>query len=337
MRWLFALIAFLAVGSASEDCDNVLSSKKEGFSGECKNTWAKLKPLLAPTQSGVGYAWVKYKVDKDFGSAKDAQSSVDASPTPAVIGPDGTIYIVDDHHTLCALDYSGFEDTSVTINVLCDKRNSGETMADFFHDLKSQGLAYLGAHPHNNPNALPVPIPYTSLPTKFSFTKDGSSFANDPWRALAGYSRKVQDVPNYPSCGSSDDKYCERCFYRGCDAAGQSSKGKSVPFFEFQWSYYMNDATLVTPSLWPSKDDFESFSAAYKNLPTSSDAKDVKNVDVDEWLGAAALLVPLCRAPSVAQYRVPTSIYSGSGILPGFVVGATKLDADPDCSPPTCK
>ena len=291
-----------------------------------------------PTQSAVGFAWVKYKVDKDFTSSKDAQATIDASPTPGAIGPDGKIYIVDDHHTLAALDYSGYSDTSVVINVLCDKRKSGENMSDIFNDLKAQGLCYLDARvPKTNPNALPSLVPYTSLPTAFRFTQEGSPFQNDPWRALAGFSRKVQDVPGYPSCGSGDDKNCERCFYRGCGSAGQSSSGKGVPFFEFQWSYYMNDATFYSHSLWPSKDQYETFVAAYKKLPTSSATADVKNIDTDQWLSAAALLVPLCRTPSVSQYRVPTAIYSGSGILPGYVVGATKLHSDPDCSPPTCK
>lgn len=50
---------------------------------------------------------MRYKLDKDFSTAKDAQKEISSATTPAVIGPDSYLYIVDDHHTLSALDYSG--------------------------------------------------------------------------------------------------------------------------------------------------------------------------------------------------------------------------------------
>lgn len=335
---LFLLICLLActqVARALIDCDNVLSSAAP-FTGSCNNKWSNLKPLVKPTQSGVGWAWVTYKLNKSFGSSSDAQSEMDDSPTPVAIGPDGHYYVVDDHHTLSALDYSGYDETSVTLNVICDKRQENYSMADFFADLSAQGLCYLGAHPKGKPNGLPELIPYTALPKDFSFTPDHSSFADDRWRALAGFSRKVTEVEGFPKCGSNDDKNCERCFYRGCGHDGQAASGKGVPFFEFQWAYFLNDATISNPSLWPTKEQFEAFSSAYKALPESSSPKAVKDTDTDAWLSAAALAVPLCRGQSVAGYRVPTSLYKGSGVLPGFVTGPIKLEADPQCSAPQC-
>lgn len=330
-------IAAAAVVAALKDCDNVLSDVGSRFVGQCNNKWSNLKPLVMPTQSGVGFAWIKYKLDKSFTSASNAQDEIDSSPTPAVIGPDNRFYIVDDHHTLCALDYSGYTSTSVTLEVICDKRSTGLTMEEFFSDLQSQGLCFLGAHPGNDPNALPVLIPYTSLPQSFDFTPTHTSFANDPWRALAGYSRKVTTVPGFPSCGKNDDKNCERCFYRGCGSGGQASSGQGVAFFEFQWAYYMNDAAIKTASLWPTKEAYEVFVSAYKLLPVSSAVATVKSIEPDDWLAAATLLIPLCRSASVGLYSVPTSIYSGSGVLPGYALGPVKLQADPSCSAPSCK
>jgi hypothetical protein len=136
---------------------------------------------------------VKYKIEKDFLSQSDAQSELDSTVTPAVIGPDNYFYIVDDHHTFCALDYTGYDDIHVTLNVICDKR--GLSMTEFWLEMEEESLVYLNAHPKNEPNVLPIPIDPESLPTSFEFLKDTKTFSDDPWRSLAGYSRKVKDAP----------------------------------------------------------------------------------------------------------------------------------------------
>jgi hypothetical protein len=88
------------------------------FTGDCDSKWKNLKPLIKPTQDEVGYAWVQRKYDKNFQSSNDAQEEIDSSPIPAVLGPtddgSGTIYIVDHHHELAALDWSGYTDVSVS-------------------------------------------------------------------------------------------------------------------------------------------------------------------------------------------------------------------------------
>ena len=97
--------------------------------------WSNLKPIIKPTQKEVGYAWIQYKLNKDFTSSSKAQDEIDSSATPAVIGPDNAFYIVDDHHTLCALDYSGYNSVSVTLNVICDKRYL-KNMDDFWTEMQ---------------------------------------------------------------------------------------------------------------------------------------------------------------------------------------------------------
>ena len=198
---------------------------------------------------------------------------MDSGYTPGVIGPGGFIYVVDDHHTLCALDYSGYSSTSVTVNIICDKRDLSTD--DFWSYMASHNLAYLAAHPAGEPNALPTAILSDALPKTFSFNSKTIVFSDDPWRALVGFSRKVTsagaeyrnfilysraDVTTYyyyyvaspaPSCSGSDDKYCERCMFRGC-VDGYQTSGGGVAYFEFRWAYYINDATYYNTSYWPS-------------------------------------------------------------------------------------
>ena len=85
----------------------------------CTDTWPALQPLLRPTQSNLGWAWVARKLSKEFDSVKDAQEKLDEDPVPVVFGPDyismyhddaatngSAFFLTDDHHTLASLDYS---------------------------------------------------------------------------------------------------------------------------------------------------------------------------------------------------------------------------------------
>lgn len=153
--------------------------------------------------------------DKDFDTKADAQATMDESATPSVLGTDadGTpfVAIVDDHHTLSALDASGYDSVTVTVDIICDLRSY--PVDKFWAYLEATNLTYLAAHPAGEPNALPVPIPASDMPTYFSFTSRDQSMSDDPWRSLAGFSRKVRSAPApAPACdGSGDYKYCERC------------------------------------------------------------------------------------------------------------------------------
>lgn len=287
--------------------------------------------FVIATQPQVGFAWIQYKVNKDFTSSSEAQNTMDEGPTPAVIGPGPALYIVDDHHTLCALDYSGYEDTSVTLNVLCDKRNL--SAAQFWSEMDSQNLAYLASHPYNLPNSLPQPISYTKIPTSFDFTSSSQSFTDDPWRSMAGFSRKVQDAASpAPSCSGSDSQYCERCMFRGC-VDGYQTSGAGVYYFEFRWAYYMNDATYINTQYWPSTSQLNAFKNLYEALPVSV----VGKVNTDDWFEAANNVISLCRSSSGSKYVLPSNIYTTDTALPGYYDGYVKLNDDPSCSAPVCK
>ena len=72
-----------------------------------QDKWVNLAGVLHPTQQAVGYAWIQRKL-KDFGTQSDAQTEMDDSPLPFVLGPNNVPYIADDHHTISALHASGF-------------------------------------------------------------------------------------------------------------------------------------------------------------------------------------------------------------------------------------
>ena len=312
------------------DCVDVINSNNK-FNGECNNKWINLKPYILPTQLQVGYSWIQYKLDSDFTSENNAQNEINKSIIPGVLGPNNKIYIVDDHHTLCALDYSGYDTVSVTFNILCDKRDLSESI--FWSEMNKGNLAFLLSHPKNEPNSQYIQINYNQLPKTFSFTSSLISFEDDPWRSLSGFSRKVEEAaPPAPTCNSNSDKYCERCFYRGC-LDGSSSSGPSVPYFEFLLLYFMIDATFYNNNLWPSLTEYKDFYQSYSELQISI----MGNVNILKWQNVATKVISLCRSSSVATYNISKEYFpTSSGNLPGYVVGYIPLPSDPTCDQPTC-
>eukprot|EP00468_Gymnochlora_sp_CCMP2014_P006637 CAMPEP_0167757670 /NCGR_PEP_ID=MMETSP0110_2-20121227/10052_1 /TAXON_ID=629695 /ORGANISM="Gymnochlora sp., Strain CCMP2014" /LENGTH=309 /DNA_ID=CAMNT_0007643881 /DNA_START=272 /DNA_END=1202 /DNA_ORIENTATION=+ len=302
------------------DCDEVIGDISEPFIGVCSNKWKNVKPFIRPTQHDVGYAWVQRKLENDFDSKKHAQDEISSTTIPVVIGPNNVTggyayYVVDKHHTLSALDYSGYDETHVLLTVICDSRD--EHYSDFLDLLSHYNLDYLGTHPSRDQQSEKI-FP-TQLPLTFELNSGKMVFRDDPWRALAGYSRKIK------SENCSDYKYCMRCFVRGC-----TDEGTSVPFVEFEWGYFFVEA-LSNQSLWPSKEDFDRFTTLYKSLPHN----DIGDIDTDLWTDTAKALVPLCRGNSAGEYHIPSSLFPRT-TLPGYTRGNTQLPADPECQAPTC-
>ena len=62
----------------------------------------------------------------------------------------------------------------------------------------------------------------------------------DPWRSLASFVRKVKHLKD---C-EKGNKYCMRAYNRTC-----SPSGSGIPFFEFRWAYFFNDA-FTDAALW---------------------------------------------------------------------------------------
>lgn len=250
---------------------------------------------------------------------------------PVVIGPGPALYIVDDHHSLCALDFSGFDETSVTFDVLCDMRHL--TPNDFWNELQGQNLAFLVAHPYNDSMELPKAISFQDIPSYFAFTATDKSLSDDPWRSVAGFSRKVKvAAPPAPKCDSTSSEYCERCMYRGC-VDGYQKEGAGVAFFEFRWGYLFNDATYYSTNLWPSESERQSFLKIFEALGH----EEVGKMDMSAWMDAASHVVNLCRSESLSKYQLDTKLFPGTSSLPGYMATYQPLPDDPVCNSPTCK
>jgi hypothetical protein len=333
---LFSLNFFLIQSTFSLiDCDNVLSDEPAGsFTGLCNNKWSNLKKLIKPTQAEVGYAWVQHKLE-DYDTKSHAQDEMDQNPIPAVIGPNNIFYVVDHHHELSALDYSGYSDVSVTLNVSCDQRLL-PTMNAFWDMMTESHLVYLGAHPNGNLNALPIQITPQDLPQDFIFTKDFKSFGNDPWRSLASFARKVNSYYlNSSDClddHNINTDLCYRAYYRGC-VDGFQSQGPGVAFYEFQWSYFLLDGTYFQPQYWPNADQRIAFLESFSEQETGK----MGSYDMDEWFVIASLVVPLARSKVVSSYQPPEALFA-SKALPGYIVGDVPIvNDDPTCDSPSCR
>lgn len=361
--------------SLSSSSSSVSSSSlfASSFTGLCTDQWSDLKSVIRPTQKAVGYAWVQYKLLKDFVTKRMGQMALDSSITPAVIGPIRTteegeeeknsigngnrklaIYIIDDHHTFSALDMSNYDSIFVTINIICDLRNY--TFDDFWSYMNHHNYTILAAYPNNQANALPTPINYRDMPHNITFRPQIKTLMDDPWRSLVGFSRKIKDLhpsvqayissksTNNNNNGGNDNfsecpptaKYCYRCFYRGCDSDGSHKFGPSVPFFEFRWSYYFLDAYLNPQQYWPTKSTFLQFKENYELLSSSSATVPLEKVYLQQWFTTASLLLPLCHHTTTGTYVLPEDIYDGNHThLPGFTANFRIDDQDAECDQPS--
>ena len=335
----------------------------------CTATWGETKPFVHPTQNSLGYAWLQYKVAKYFGDPGSAQAELDAKIVPVCKGPEAGAWLLDHHHMLGALDYAGFYECKPTFQVVCDFSGAA-SMDAFWASMAGEDGVYAFSRPRGEPNALPTAIPPGDIPATLSINATGASLVDNPWRALAGFSRKLPDTdgqcdkvlsgiaaddgsnrnhnsahnananaslatgrllgpwasppPLPPSLGKGN-KYCMRAYDKVCDAHGDG-----IPFFEFRWSYFFNDAYNNPKKLWPSKKKAKAFAALYDALPSP--------MATDAWFEAAAALFPLARSKDAGKYRVPKEMGTLAGPLPGYEKGDGPIpESDPDCNPPSCK
>ena len=63
---------------------------------------------------------------------------MDDKTIPVLLGPGKAVYAIDGHHTLAALDYSGYHDVTVTLKMTCDYQSMPETF--FWANLKTKVL-----------------------------------------------------------------------------------------------------------------------------------------------------------------------------------------------------
>ena len=316
------LLLLLLIQPINADKCHDLTNLKEGDS--CHQHWGKLKWRLHPTQIGIGKAWALQKYKKYMSNKKDAQDELDEKPVPVVLGPNNDAWLLDHHHLLSSLDYSGFDDLSVTINVVC-VFDPNESMAQFWIKMQAVHGVYAYGRPVGSPNRLPLAEAFDRLPNVITFNETYSSFNDNMWRAIAGFSRKV----NVPPC---DVKYCSRAFIKQC-----ATDGDSIPFYEFRWSYFFNLA-YNDPSMkyWDNTTDANKFNTLFKELET--DVLKNNHYDLEKWQLAAEYIVPLARGKAAGEFTFPRDapkvLY---GKLPGYHKGMSPIyQKDPTCNSPKC-
>lgn len=287
--------------------------------GACKDSWKNLKPRLHATQNSIGYAWVQFKLDTKCSNKDDCQDELDEKEVPVCKGPNNDVWILDHHHLLAALDASGYDKLKVTIHIVCDF-SAAESLAEFWHSMEIKRTVYNYGRPPGQFDALPTTVAVDSIPLTIDFNETGTPFMDDHWRSLSGFIRKLND----PSC---DVKYCIRGYEKICDA-----NERGIPYFEYRWAYFFNNAYLNASTLWPSASQYNAFKTAYESLSPSQTTK----VNTDPWVNVATLLQPLARSSSAGVYSVPESMGALSGLLPGYVGQGPIKERDPDCAQPVC-
>ena len=183
--------------SASEGAARAPSSEWSAPTERAR--WSKVKKALRPTQAALGYDWCFYKMQQ-FTSEAAAQRYMDTKPVPYV-QRGSKKYIVDHHHTLAALELSGF-DVEITLEQVRSFDKTEQTLEGFWGYMEGRGWAFLRDENYNR-------IPIAKLPKTFNL----SAFRNDVYRSMGGFAR-VFDV---------------------------LKRGKELDdrlFFEFRWGYF---------------------------------------------------------------------------------------------------
>ena len=319
--WVAVVFLASAWVTLADKCHNFTQLQR---GDSCHQHWGKLKWRLHPTQSSVGKAWVIQKYEKYMKRKDDAQGELDDKPVPVVLGPNHDMWLLDHHHLLSALDFSGFDDLSVTVNVVC-AFDPNESMEQFWVKMQAIHGVYPYDRPTGSPNTLPLKESFDRLPNVITYNKTHSTFNDNVWRAIVGFSRKVND----PDCAI---KYCSRAFVKECNV-----NGDSIPFYEFRWSYFFNLAYIARDpaDFWDNVQDAADFKTAFKELEDDA----MRNTyDVYKWQNAAKLIVPLARGKRAGTFKfskdAPQVLY---GSLPGYHAGMSPInEEDPDCNPPKC-
>ena len=372
----------------------------------CRLSWHDAQPHMRPTQPGIGYNYAMIKLIKDMDAYKptaeaqaSAQETMDEKGIPAV-KYGAKYYFTDGHHTQSALDalhgiHPGIE-VHITVTIICDLSHLDEPT--FWSTMVERGWAYLWDRPPGQPNALPTPFPPADLPTTISWrTADTATLSNDVWRSWAGYARQVekdyvtdwwpegldceanaaapfdgatQYEAAYVGCDIAaavgpkpDPKHCMRTFDRHCHV----DTCNTIPFFEYYWAYFFNDAyndgngllstfaeiydeplvEFTDEAPYYAMPDPETATAETANLPNLTPwaccrPRTEGQTGVDErchrakdgykqWTHVASELVPLARSAFAQAYRLPDDFLVESE-LPGYVGAKPIYHKDPSCT-----
>ncbi len=131
--------------------------------------------LLQPTQFYIGQLEIEKKVAEISKlSNEERLSTLREDPIKVVIGPDGEIFTIDNHHLALAIWSSGH--SKVYAKIVANHSEMGIT--DFWQWMKSQKLVYLYDYKLDKVRS------WKELPYSLDQMQD------DPWRSLAWFVRK---------------------------------------------------------------------------------------------------------------------------------------------------
>lgn len=131
---------------------------------------------VAPTQAVIGYRWALTKVERfSRMSKRELDETLKDDPAPAVLGPDGRFYILDNHHEFFALIELGVSRAYIRVVEDYSKRS----FADFYRLMLEKNWLYLGDDKGD--------LSYTPE----SMPKYVAQLGDDVYRSIAGFVRKM--------------------------------------------------------------------------------------------------------------------------------------------------
>mmetsp|Transcript_107751 Transcript_107751/g.310260 ORF Transcript_107751/g.310260 Transcript_107751/m.310260 type:complete len:511 (-) Transcript_107751:41-1573(-) len=298
----------------------------------CRLKLSAFHRIVRPAQPVVGFAAVYNTYDRAWEgrTADEIQAMLDRSPTPVVIGPGDAPYVVDGHHRICALDLwasepGGSYDVEITLEVLCN--HSAASDKDFEQFMKNSASAYLLDRRPGAELLLPRNVSLADLPKRFEFNRNGSSqFRDDAFRSLATF---VRFVRNEQQCSNDgEEAFCRRGYLSECD-----ENHHQIPFYEFNWAYFLNEASQKM-HWWSEVEDgtrrFLEFYQLLRDLIIDKD-RETFHRQKFKWDKAATIGVLICRTVFARNFTLPRGQFGFSG-LPGVVEFADQtLPPDPVC------
>jgi len=195
--------------------------------------WFEIRDQVRPTQVALGWDWTFLKLAnfKDYHTAAEYMSR---KPVPFV-SYRGKRYVVDHHHTLAALELSGW-DVEVKMEEIFEY-DADLTEERFWGIMEGKGWSFCWDADYKR-------MEYSDIPKSFNLT----AFRNDVYRSLGGFARRY--------------KLLKR---------GKMLEDKL--FFEFQWGYFFwlhrNDAY----ALWPSSQLQRGFDRLLKMIEQTDDSE----------------------------------------------------------------
>jgi hypothetical protein len=276
---VFALVSALFIRIAHSQCEDFDSSKFDGSNEAdfCKYKIANGKPLkvgdvcmahpedLSPTQVAFGEVAAACKRMKleEKAAKKDngLRNYLQSHAAPAVLGPEGGIYIVDHHHLAHALlqAFLPYDDPRQhrALFVCVTKDLGNATTNGFWDAMQREQLTWL--HDERGQQ-----ITAKDLPTSLKYLRD------DPYRTLAELSRESF---GFVKCGdASVNKLFPQC------SGGVAAK----PFIEFRWAnQYRSKFTNKDIYTESDQEQMRFFTSQFKDILKYS--LSAENKDLEGW------------------------------------------------------